>query len=203
MFSADKSKINAADDSVLLLQYRQTGDLVFIGELYKRYAKQILSACVYYFTDKDEAKDHVMQIFDKLIVELKSREVDNFKGWLSFVVRNYCISVIRKQKTDKKRLNDYQEHEYTMQSEETELALEKIKDAELNEKLLKESLNDLKEGQRKCIDLFYLQNKSYQQIESITGYSSLEVKSYIQNGKRNLKLLILEKQKMTVNPHTK
>ena len=203
MFSADKSKINAAEDSALLLQYRQTGDLVFIGELYKRYAKQILSACVYYFNDKDDAKDHVMQIFDKLIVELKSREVDNFKGWLSFVVRNYCISVIRKQKTDKKRLNDYQEHEYTMQSEETELALEKIKDAELNEKLLKESLNDLKEGQRKCIDLFYLQNKSYQQIESITGYSSLEVKSYIQNGKRNLKLLILEKQKMTVNPHAK
>ncbi|MBK6836514.1 MAG: hypothetical protein IPG89_20540 [Bacteroidetes bacterium] len=101
------------------------GRFSFIGELYKRYAKQILGACVYYFNDKDEAKDHVMQIFDKLIVELKSREVDNFKGWLSFVVRNYCISVIRKQKTDKKRLNDYQEHEYTMQSEETELALEK------------------------------------------------------------------------------
>lgn len=203
MFSLGKKDNSGFDDATLLAKYRQTGELVFIGDLYKRYAKQVLSACTFYFNDKDEAKDHVMQIFDKLIIELKNKEVENFKGWLSFVVRNYCISVIRKQKTEKKRLNDYYEHEHTLYSEEIELKLETIKDAELDEVFLKESLKELKENQRKCIELFYLQGKSYQQIEMITGYSNLEVKSYIQNGKRNLKLLIIEKQNSYTNPHVK
>lgn len=203
MFSLGKKDNSGFDDATLLAKYRQTGELVFIGDLYKRYAKQVLSACTFYFNDKDEAKDHVMQIFDKLIIELKNKEVENFKGWLSFVVRNYCISVIRKQKTEKKRLNDYYEHEHTLYSEEIELKLETIKDTELDEVFLKESLKELKENQRKCIELFYLQGKSYQQIEMITGYSNLEVKSYIQNGKRNLKLLIIEKQNSYTNPHVK
>jgi len=194
MFSLGKKEVNQTDDAELLLKYRQTGNLFFIGELYKRYAKQVLSACAFYFKDKDEAKDHVMQIFDKLISELKTKEVDYFKGWLSFVVRNYCISILRKQKTDQSRLTDYFEHEYILQSEDLELKINTINDAELSEVFLKESLKELKEGQRKCIELFYLQNKTYQQIQEITGYSSLKVKSYIQNGKRNLKLLIIEKQ---------
>ncbi|HEY1039363.1 MAG TPA: sigma-70 family RNA polymerase sigma factor [Bacteroidia bacterium] len=194
MFFFGKKKIEIIDDATLIVNYKQTGDLTYIGELYKKYAKQVLGVCIFYFKDKDEAKDHVMQIFDKLIVELKEKNVENFKGWLGFVVRNYCISVIRKQKTEQKRLNDYYEHEYSLYTEDKELALSAINDEELSLGLLQESLNDLKKGQKECIELFYLKNKSYHEIVAISGYSLNEVKSYIQNGKRNLKILLLEKK---------
>ena len=199
-----KKKItNTEDDAALVLQYKQTNDLVYIGELYKRYAKQVLSVCIFYFKDKDEAKDHVMQIFDKLIIELKEKNVDNFKGWLSFVVRNYCISILRKQKTEKKRLHEYYEQELQVLSEEKEMALQAIQDHELNEGWLKESLHELKQEQKECVELFYLQNKSYQEIAAAGKYTLNEVKSYIQNGKRNLKILLLEKQKALHSPHAK
>ncbi|MCD6069339.1 MAG: polymerase sigma factor, sigma-70 family [Bacteroidetes bacterium] len=198
-----RKKTEPEDDAALVLKYRQTNDLVYIGELYKRYARQVLSVCIFYFKDKDDAKDHVMQIFDKLIGELKERNVDNFKGWLSFVVRNYCISVLRKQKTEKKRLNEYYEQELSVLSEDKEMAINAIHDSELNESLLKESLHELKKEQKECIELFYLQNKSYHEIAALKNYSLNEVKSYIQNGKRNLKILLLEKQKAPKSPHYK
>jgi RNA polymerase sigma-70 factor (ECF subfamily) len=197
-----RKKIETEDDAALVLKYRETNDLVYIGELYKKYAKQVLGVCVFYFKDKDEAKDHVMQIFDKLIVELKEKHVDNFKGWLSFVVRNYCISVLRKQKTEKKRLNDYYEDELQILSEEKEMAISAMHDSELNEQLLRESLHELKQEQRDCVELFYLQSKSYQEIAALKNYTLNEVKSYIQNGKRNLKILLLEKQKSRKVPTT-
>ncbi len=204
MFFFGKKKIEIApvDDATLIVNYKQTGDLMYIGELYKKYSKQVLGVCIFYFKDKDESKDHVMQIFDKLIVELKDKQIDNFKGWLGFVVRNYCISILRKQKTDKKRLNDYYEHEYTMQNEDAEIALNEIKDEELTLGLLNESLNELKKGQKECIELFFLKNKSYHEIVAQTSYSLNEVKSYIQNGKRNLKIILLEKKELLKSPHT-
>jgi RNA polymerase sigma-70 factor (ECF subfamily) len=197
-----RKKIETEDDAALVLKYRETNDLVYIGELYKKYAKQVLGVCVFYFKDKDEAKDHVMQIFDKLILELKEKNVDNFKGWLSFVVRNYCISVLRKQKTEKKRLNDYYEDELQILNEEKELAISSMQDSELNEQWLRESLHELKTEQRICVEFFYLQNKSYQEIADLKSYTLNEVKSHIQNGKRNLKILLLEKQKSRKAPTT-
>lgn len=179
----------------MIAKYKATNDLAFIGELYKKYAKQILSVCIFYFRDKDEAKDHVMQIFDKLIHELKQKEVDNFKGWLSFVVRNYCISVLRKQKTDQNRLKSYYEYEKQVLDEETELAIEAIPDTEITTEQIKDCLSRLKKGQQECVQLFYLQSRSYSEITAATGYSLNEVKSYIQNGKRNLKIMLEELKK--------
>jgi RNA polymerase sigma-70 factor (ECF subfamily) len=42
------------------------------------------------------------------------------------------------------------------------------------------------------VERFYLHQQSYQQIAEGTGYSLSQVKSHIQNGKRNLKLLLLK-----------
>lgn len=167
----------------------------YVGELFKKYSRLVLGTCAFYLDNKDEAKDAVMQIFDKLIVELKKREVENFKAWLGFVTRNYCISLLRKRKTDRNRLADYYEFEKQETDEVTENRIASVNDDELTQELLKESMSELKEGQRVCIGLFYLKDKSYQQIADETKYSINEVKSYIQNGKRNLKLLIEEKRK--------
>ena len=83
-------------DNELVKQYKATADKIYVGELYKRYTHLVLGMCINYFKDKDVAKDITLQIFEKLFDELKKREVENFKAWLTFVVRNYFISELRK-----------------------------------------------------------------------------------------------------------
>ncbi|MBC7864963.1 MAG: sigma-70 family RNA polymerase sigma factor [Bacteroidia bacterium] len=193
MFLFRKKDITTKEDAVLLAEYRQSGDKALVGELFKRYAQVVLGSCAYYLEDKDNAKDAVMQIFDKLMDELKHREIDNFKGWLSFVVRNHCISEIRKRKTTQKKHEAFYEFEYQMPDEQYEEKISKVDDEEMLA-CMQQALAELKPQQKQCVELFYLQQKSYQQIAEQTSYSLNEVKSFIQNGKRNLKILIEEKQ---------
>jgi RNA polymerase sigma factor (sigma-70 family) len=158
-----------------------------VGELYKRYTHLVFGMCINYFKDKDIAKDMVLEIFEKLFEELKNREVEKFKAWLTFVVRNYCISEIRRLQAQHKRETKYKEEfigEQKIYEEnlQTEVPIEKLEIA----------LNGLNPFQKKCIELFYYKNMSYNEIKELTGYSIKEVKSYIQNGKRNLKLILME-----------
>ncbi len=187
-------KRDFATDEELVLDYYNTGNKDLVGQLFEKHVKTVFGVCLFYFKDKDVAKDAVMQIFEKLITELKKTEVKNFKGWLSFVVRNYCISEIRKNK------NKYRLPEKYLEFEVSEALLdEEEKIAMVNDDLMMDHLQTclpaLKENQRVCIDLFYLKGQTYQQICGKTKFSLNEVKSYIQNGKRNLKLLIEEKIK--------
>ncbi len=187
-------KRDFATDEELVLDYYNTGNKDLVGQLFEKHVKTVFGVCLFYFKDKDVAKDAVMQIFEKLITELKKTEIKNFKGWLSFVVRNYCISEIRKNK------NKYRLPEKYLEFEVSEALLdEEEKIAMVNDDLMMDHLQtclpELKENQRVCIDLFYLKGQTYQQICGKTKFSLNEVKSYIQNGKRNLKLLIEEKIK--------
>lgn len=181
-------------DAVLLAEYRQTGDKTLVAELFKRYAQTVLGACAFYLEDKENAKDAAMHIFEKLFEELKVKEVENFKGWLSFVVRNYCISEIRKRKTSKKKHEGFYEFEYQMPNETTEEKINRVDDDEMIA-YMQEALQELKPQHKKCVELFYLEQKSYYEISLLTGFRLNEVKSFIQNGKRNLKLMIEEKKK--------
>jgi RNA polymerase sigma-70 factor (ECF subfamily) len=56
-----------------------------------------------------------------------------------------------------------------------------------------QSLEELGKEQKLCVILFYLEKRSYQEIALTTGYTLMQVKSYIQNGKRNLRLSIEKK----------
>ena len=197
MFFFKKKDISTKEDSVLLAEYRNTGDKTLVGELFKRYAQLVLGTCAFYLEDKDNAKDAVMQIFEKLFVDLRVKEIENFKGWLSFVVRNHCISEIRKRKTAQKKHEGFYEFEYQMPDEETESKINSVNDDEMLAHM-HEAMEELRPQQKKCLELFYLNEKSYVEITKLTGYSLNEVKSFIQNGKRNLKLIIEEKKSYKV-----
>jgi RNA polymerase sigma factor (sigma-70 family) len=174
-------------DNELVQQYKATANKVFVGELYKRYTHLVLGMCINYFKDRDAAKDMVLQIFEKLFDELKKREVENFKAWLTFVVRNYCISELRKMQTQANRDADYQ---YELKSQTSEDENETLIEEEQKLEALGKAMDRLNPFQKKCIELFYFKNMTYTQIVQLTGYSVNEVKSYIQNGKRNLKMII-------------
>ena len=123
------------------------------------------------------------------MLDVNNREIENFKGWLSFVVRNHCISIIRKNKSQTKNIKSYYEFEYEAPNSDTEEKINSVNDEVLLENM-KLCLPKLKENQRVCVELFYLKNKSYQDIANETSFTLNEIKSYIQNGKRNLKLLL-------------
>ena len=182
-------------DEELLKQYKQSGNKELFADLFKKHVSVVYGTCLFYLQDKDEAQDATMQLFEKLMLDINNREIDNFKGWLSFVVRNHCISLIRKNKSASKNIQSYYEFEYEAPSYEEEEKINSISDDVLLENM-KNCLPKLKENQRICVELFYLKNKSYQDIANETPFSLNEIKSYIQNGKRNLKLLIEEQTRI-------
>ena len=157
-----KKKEYTSDEDILK-HYKQTGDKEIFADLFKKHVTVVYGTCLFYLQDKDEARDATMQLFEKLLLDINNREIDYFKGWLSFVVRNHCLSLIRKQKSQSKNIKMYYEFEYQDVNLETEESIGRVGDEQMLEQM-KQSLPKLKEGQRVCVELFYLKDKSYQEI---------------------------------------
>lgn len=183
------------NDEDLLFHYKQSGNKELFSDLFKKHVSVVYGTCLFYLQDKAAAEDATMQLFEKIMNDALRHDIKNFKAWLSFVVRNYCISLIRKHKVYQKNIRSYCEFEYEETTYETEEKIQKVGDEQMIE-FMRECLPKLKETQRVCIELFYLKNKSYQEIVNETKYSLNEVKSFIQNGKRNLKLLVEEQTRI-------
>ena len=177
-------------DEELIHQYQLTQDTGYLGELYQRYTHLVYGMCLKYFKEEEDSKDAVMQIFEKLLQVLKTQEVSKFQHWLHVLVRNFCLMELRKRKS-----RDTTYLEPLAESNPGILNIPQEDNFQLEEQLqhLENGLDHIPPSQKSCIELFYLQKKCYQEIAAITGYDLNKVKSYIQNGKRNLKIY-LEKQ---------
>jgi RNA polymerase sigma-70 factor (ECF subfamily) len=176
-------------DIELLDLYCTDHNQEWIGILLGRYTLLLLGVCMKYLKDETEARDCVQQIFLKVLTEVGKYKIEYFKSWLYMVAKNHCLMRLRnKGAKGLKELSDH--HAVDTEADKQDLiANEKTYD------LLEEALNELSEEQRQCVILFYLNKNSYQQISERTGYSLMQVKSYIQNGKRNLKILLDKKMK--------
>jgi len=177
-----KDRANDAD-SVLLKRYYAEGNEKDFTELFSRYTPLVYGVCVKYLKDSDIAQDAVMQIFTRLLAVLRKEQPDHFKAWLYTLSKNHCLSELRKQRHTP---FDAQLHEPFMETDD-ELRLE---DEERLMEGLAAATQALPEGQRICIELFFMESKSYQEIVDHSGYTYNEVKSFIQNGKRNLRNLL-------------
>jgi RNA polymerase sigma factor (sigma-70 family) len=184
---------NILTDEELVERYRNSHETVYIGELYQRYTHLVFGVCMKYLKNEAAAEDASMQIFEKLITELKKHHITAFKPWLHTVVKNHCMMLFRKDSTEGKRKTALMKDTGNVVENPEENHLLEAQEKEYILQHLKEGIDGLKEEQRMCIELFYLKNTSYAEIAVITGYSTNEVKSYIQNGKRNLKNYITAK----------
>jgi RNA polymerase sigma-70 factor (ECF subfamily) len=173
---------NQTDNEILLL-YKKTGDLSLIGELFTRHTSLVYGVCLKYLKDRELSRDAVMQVFEKLISTLKNHEVDNFKGWLYVTARNHCLMELRSKKGKFKE-------EISPNVVEYEFLLHQEVDDSLEEDLekMEDCINKLVDGQQQCVKLFFLEEKCYKDIVTATGFDLNQVKSFIQNGKRNLKI---------------
>lgn len=177
------SPFKTVEDGELLLRYKADGELAVLGELYNRYMSMVYGACLKYLKDREESRDAVMQIFEKLIITLREHEVTYFKSWLYTTARNHCLMELRSRKG-----KNFEEISPFLMESGADMHLEEEIDLEGNLSKLEKCMGTLNIEQRACVDLFYLQQKCYKEIIVATGYDDTKVKSYIQNGKRNLKL---------------
>jgi RNA polymerase sigma factor (sigma-70 family) len=178
------------EDKELLNKFYRDGNNQWLGIILERYTLLLFGVCMKYLKDEEEAKDAVQQIFLKVITEVQKYKVDYFKSWLYMIAKNLCLMKIR----EKQGRAPVEISNKIAASEDTFSKTELLeKDHTLS--LIEEGLNELNTEQKLCVTLFYLQKKTYQQITDVTGYNLLQVKSHIQNGKRNLKLIVEKKMK--------
>lgn len=172
-----------SSDRELLASYRQTGDLRVLADLYQRYMDLVYGVCLKYLADKEQSKDAVMSIFEELTEKLKTHEVTNFKSWLHTVTRNYCLMQLRTPR-NMKTVEFSPDFMYS----EDAVHLNGIWEKEEQLVRLEKCIQMLSEDQRRVIELFYIQQKCYDEIAEMTGNDWNKVRSYIQNGRRNLKI---------------
>ncbi|HJZ39645.1 MAG TPA: sigma-70 family RNA polymerase sigma factor [Bacteroidales bacterium] len=175
-------------DGELVEQYRGKQDLEILGALYKPYMYLVYGVCMKYLKNRDDSQDAVMQIFEILARDIPKYEIRNFKSWLYGVSRNYCLMKLRKDISERNRY-ELMGEELFMESTAVLHPIEEKDDEDLQIRL-KACLERLKEDQRRCIELFYYQQYCYKEIAAEMKLEENKVKSFIQNGKRNLKLCI-------------
>jgi RNA polymerase sigma factor (sigma-70 family) len=176
-------------DIELIASYKATRNPVHVGVLFERYAHLVLGVSLRYLRRREDAEDAVMEVYERLLSALLEHEITNFRSWLYSVVANHCRMTLRRRKGTPTPV----------------VASEELLDAVLaaaspspeedrGERLLEalpSSLAQLGAGQRRCLELFYLEDLSYAEVATRTGFTLNEVKSHIQNGKRNLRTVLL------------
>ncbi len=174
---------NRVGDNELIQRYKESGDLIILGELFNRYMSLVYGVCLKYLKDREESRDAVMQIFEKLVTSLREHQIAHFKSWLYITARNHCLMDLRARK--RKSFEEISAH----LMESNALAhLEEEPEMESNLSKLEHCIEQLITEQKHCIKLFYIEQKCYKEIVQLTGFDDNKVKSYIQNGKRNLKI---------------
>lgn len=170
-------------DKELVVLYKESGDMAVLGELFQRYMDLIYGVCLKYYKEPETAKDSVMLIFEELVTKLRKHEVDNFKGWLHQLAKNHCLMQLRTPRN----LKTVEFKTELVQSEDN-VHLNGVLEKEENFKKLEYCLGTLAAQQQEAIKLFYLDGKCYNEITEITGQDWNQVRSLIQNGRRNLKI---------------
>lgn len=187
----DKKELLSIPDEQLVAQYIRTDDKEIIGVLYERYTHLLFSVCYKYLGNDADAEDTVMLVFEKLFGLLKKSEISNFKSWIYTITRNECLMQLRHRKSGERvKEENLRKLDVEIMESFDPGHLEYGGNGEYRIRYLETAINGLNDDQKRCIELFYLDEKSYREVEEITGYTYNEVKSHIQNGKRKLKLIM-------------
>jgi RNA polymerase sigma-70 factor (ECF subfamily) len=184
-------KYEKFSDSELANRFRERPDLEVLGALYSRYMHLVYGLCMKYLKDREDSQDAVMQIFETLIRDVPRFEIRNFKSWLYGVSRNHCLLKLRKDVTERNRKQVITDGLF-MESTVVSHPIEEEHSDEIQERL-KVCMEQLKEEQRRCLELFYYQQHCYKEIAAELRIDEHKVKSFIQNGKRNLKICLESK----------
>lgn len=150
-----------------------------LGVLWDRYAHLLFGVAMNYLKDVEASKDEVMGLFAELPALIGKHDVQKFRPWVHAVMRNRCLMALRKA-------NPQVRMDPALIEQEDQGADSALHEASLQE--LEAAIARLPEGQEACIRMFYLEKNSYQQVAERTGHSLEQVRSHLQNGRRNLRI---------------
>ena len=170
-------------DEQLLDDYQQSGELRYLGDLYARYMQLVYGVCLKYLTDSELAKDATMQIFEELVSKVHKHSIDNFRGWLYILAKNHCLMKLR---SSKKQVTVPFDGSFMQLSPDEHPEARVEKEGQLQ--LLEKCIEKLKDDQQRIVKMFYLQEKCYNEIVAETSLDWGQVRSLVQNGRRNLKI---------------
>lgn len=173
-------------DEELLARYRSTGEARYLGVLYERYMPMVYGVCLKIMRDPGKSEDAVMNIYEELVRKVMEHQVESFRGWLYVLARNHCLMEWRK---NQRRPTDYHAPEDMVHYDAVEAAFEVELPAAEN-KALEKCLENLPDHQRTSVQMFYLEEKSYKEIAGLLAEEIGKIRSYIQNGRRNLKICL-------------
>jgi len=191
MFPFKQNDRQHLSDTELVERYRFSYDNSYIGDLFQRYSHMLFGVAMNYLNDEERAKDAVMEVFEKVLQELKRHNVENFRTWVYSVTKNHCLMSIRKDKTIESKHEGFGYMANQIMESDEPAHLNGASEQEMDQRLYT-AIDSLKDEQRQCIKLFYFEHRSYEEIESMTGLTYKEVKSHLQNGKRNLRIKLTQ-----------
>lgn len=170
-------------DDVLVARYKSGGDLQVLSDLYQRYMELLYGVCLKYLKDEEDARDAVLTIYEELILKVKKYDIQHFKSWVYQLAKNHCLMKLRSGKKFSKAAVDV-----SLMQNEDPVHLNGVMEKEEHFKQLDFCMSQLVPDQKKVVSLFYLEGKCYNEIEETTGLDWKKVRSFIQNGRRNLKI---------------
>lgn len=193
-----KHPYNTYTDTELLQHFRKTADSQWLGWLFERYSLLVFGVCMKYLLNATDAQDATQHVFEKALGEVGKYEIPFFKSWIYSVAKNHCLMQIRSRNSKPGTTDELPEETITELLTDQELKMKELLMEEQSHQL-KAALHELNPEQRICVDMFYLEKLSYHEIETKTGFSFAQVKSHIQNGKRNLRIILEKKIRENVN----
>lgn len=190
----ENAGLQSWSDDQLIRTYQKSKDQAYMAELYGRYVHLIYGACLKYLQDKEESKDLVMDLFEKILKTLPEHPIQSFKVWLYILIRNECNNRIRDRKVDQK-INQHWQEGY----EQTDFLAEQEQFREdeqqyKRERLVRKLIKKMSDQRRQCMQLFFYKGHSYKEIAQKLSLDTKQVKSHLQNGKRQLQQQLLNQQ---------
>ncbi|MEO0734096.1 MAG: sigma-70 family RNA polymerase sigma factor, partial [Bacteroidota bacterium] len=177
-----KTPMSSATDQELVAAFCADNRREALGLLYQRYGHLVVGLCLDYLKDREAARDATMDVFEKVTLKVCKQPIDSFRAWLFYTSRNHCIDLLRKRVRERERLEKIS-RTASVESPEAERPL-----SEERLQHLPDALAKLSAPQATCVKLFYLRGKSYAEVAAATDYDLKQVKSYLQNGRRNLRI---------------
>lgn len=197
--STQDERWKQASDEELLEAYRQTGERELAAELFNRYVHLAYGLCRRYLKSSEDCCDAVMAVFEQAVVQARETKIEHFNKWLYTTTKNRCISILREEQRNSRWQEEWENFEKNnpefMENEGFLRLYNKRMDESESSHLVQEAIAQLEKGQRMCVHLFFYEKKSYKDIAEHTGYDINQVKSYLQNGKRRLRLILSQQKK--------
>jgi len=171
----NESKSNADFNDQLIVSQVVSGQKNLFRLLVRQHEKAVYGMGLSFFRNQEDASDFTQEVFLKAYRSLARFEGrSRFSTWLYKIAYNTALNEVNRRK------------EYISLAEEDENKLvnsndtpERIALRNAAKKAVRAAIAELPERFRICVDLFYFYDRSYQEIEAITGIPVNTIKSHV------------------------